>query len=56
MVPGQHGKDRKSKVVGYGLQLREKQKVKRFYGLLEAQFHNLFEKAAGMKGITATTC
>ena len=51
-VPGQHGKDRKSKLVGYGLQLREKQKVKRFYGLSEAQFRNLFEKAARMKGIT----
>jgi small subunit ribosomal protein S4 len=51
-VPGQHGKDRKSKIVGYGLQLREKQKVKRFYGLLETQFRNLFEKAAQMKGIT----
>jgi len=51
-VPGQHGKDRKSKVVGYGLQLREKQKLKRFYGLLETQFHNGFEKAAQMKGIT----
>ena len=55
MVPGQHGKDRKSKVVGYGLQLREKQKVKRFYGLLETQFHNVFEKAANMKGITGET-
>lgn len=51
-VPGQHGKDRKSKLVGYGLQLREKQKVKRFYGLAETQFRNLFEKAAQMKGVT----
>jgi small subunit ribosomal protein S4 len=51
-VPGQHGKDRKSKIVGYGLQLREKQKVKRYYGLLETQFRNLFEKALKMKGIT----
>ncbi len=50
--PGQHGKDRKPKIVGYGLQLREKQKVKRFYGLLEQQFHNLFEKALKMKGVT----
>ena len=50
--PGQHGKDRKPKLVGYGLQLREKQKARRYYGLLEAQFRNLFEKAANMKGIT----
>jgi small subunit ribosomal protein S4 len=51
-VPGQHGKDRKSKLVGYGLQLREKQKVRRIYGLLETQFRNNFEKAALQKGIT----
>ncbi len=51
-VPGQHGKDRKAKLVGYGLQLREKQKVKRIYGLLETQFRNLFEKASKSKGIT----
>ena len=50
--PGQHGKDRKPKLVGYGLQLREKQKARRYYGLLEVQFRNLFEKAAHMKGIT----
>jgi small subunit ribosomal protein S4 len=51
-VPGQHGKDRKAKLVGYGLQLREKQKVRRIYGVLETQFRNTFEKAARMKGIT----
>src|SRR3989449_6859964 len=51
-VPGQHGKDRKSKLVGYGLQLREKQKTRRVYGLLETQFRNNFEKAALQKGIT----
>jgi len=51
-VPGQHGKERKPKLVGYGLQLREKQKVKRIYGLQERQFRNLFEKAARMKGVT----
>jgi small subunit ribosomal protein S4 len=51
-VPGQHGKDRKSKMVGYGIQLREKQKTKRIYGLLERQFRNGFEKAAHAKGIT----
>ena len=51
-VPGQHGKDRKAKLVGYGLQLREKQKVRRIYGVLETQFRNCFEKAALQKGIT----
>lgn len=50
--PGQHGKDRKPKIVGYGLQLREKQKAKRFYGVAEQQFRNLFEKASNMKGVT----
>jgi small subunit ribosomal protein S4 len=50
--PGQHGKDRKPKIVGYGLQLREKQKARRYYGLLEQQFRNLFQKAADAKGIT----
>jgi len=51
-VPGQHGKDRKAKLVGYGLQLREKQKVRRIYGVLEAQFRINFQKSAKMKGIT----
>jgi small subunit ribosomal protein S4 len=51
-VPGQHGKDRKPKIVGYGLQLREKQKTRRYYRLLEGQFRNLFEKASKMTGIT----
>jgi len=50
--PGQHGKDRKPKIMGYGLQLREKQKVRRIYGIPEVQFRNMFEKAARMKGIT----
>jgi small subunit ribosomal protein S4 len=50
--PGQHGKDRRPKLAGYGLQLREKQKARRVYGLQEVQFHNLFEKASKMKGIT----
>jgi small subunit ribosomal protein S4 len=50
--PGQHGKDRKPKIVGFGLQLREKQKGRRYYQLLEGQFRNLFEKASAMKGIT----
>jgi small subunit ribosomal protein S4 len=51
-VPGQHGKDRKAKIVGYGLQLREKQKVRRVYGVLERQFRSAYEKAAHAKGIT----
>lgn len=50
--PGQHGRDRKPKIVGYGLQLREKQKAKRYYGLGEVQFRNSFEKAARLKGVT----
>jgi len=51
-APGQHGKDRKAKIVGYGLQLREKQKAKRIYFTLEGQFRNYFEKAARAKGVT----
>ena len=51
-APGQHGKDRKAKIVGYGLQLREKQKTKRMYFTLEKQFRNYFEKAARAKGVT----
>ena len=51
-APGQHGKDRKAKVVGYGLQLREKQKAKRIYFTQEGQFRNYFEKAARTKGVT----
>ena len=50
--PGQHGQARKPKIVGYGLQLREKQKARRYYQVLENQFRNLFEKASKMKGIT----
>jgi small subunit ribosomal protein S4 len=51
-APGQHGKDRKAKVVGYGLQLREKQKTKRMYFTQEGQFRNYFEKAARSRGVT----
>lgn len=51
-VPGQHGKARKAKLAGYGLQLREKQKVKRIYGVLENQFRRYFESAARQRGIT----
>ena len=51
-IPGQHGQSRRPKVAGYGLQLREKQKVKRTYGLLERQFRTYFEKAVRAKGPT----
>jgi len=51
-VPGQHGQARRPKVVGYGLQLREKQKVKRTYGLLERQFRSYFHKAEKASGPT----
>jgi small subunit ribosomal protein S4 len=50
--PGQHGLSRRAKVSEYGVQLREKQKVKRLYGLLETQFRNYFETANRQKGIT----
>jgi small subunit ribosomal protein S4 len=50
--PGQHGLNRRSKISEYGIQLREKQKIKRMYGLLETQFRNYFEKANKQKGIT----
>jgi len=55
-VPGEHGRNVRvrRKLVGYGLQLREKQKVKRMYGVLEKQFRRYFEKAARKKGITGT--
>jgi small subunit ribosomal protein S4 len=49
--PGQHGK-RRSKILGYGIQLREKQKVKRFYGVLEGQFRLTFQQAERMRGVT----
>jgi len=50
-APGQHGK-RRTKVQGYGIQLREKQKVKRIYGMLENQFHLAYQQAVRKKGIT----
>ena len=50
-APGQHGSQRK-KISEYGLQLREKQKAKRFYGVLEKQFRKYFEMANRMSGIT----
>ena len=55
LPPGQHGKLRKAKLVGYGLQLREKQKVKRIYGVLENQFRRYFEVADRTRGITGET-
>ena len=55
LPPGQHGKLRKAKLVGYGLQLREKQKVKRIYGVLEDQFRGYFEEAERTRGITGVT-
>ena len=53
VAPGQHGQGRK-KLSEYGVQLREKQKVKRAYGMLEKQFKEYFNVAAGMKGVTGT--
>jgi len=50
--PGQHGVSRRTKISEYGVQLREKQKIKRIYGLLEVQFRNYFEKAIKQKGKT----
>lgn len=51
-VPGQHGRERRGKVSNYGLQLREKQKLRRIYGLLEIQLRNIFEKSNRAKGVT----
>ncbi len=55
MPPGQHGRRRSSKMQGYGVQLREKQKVKRTYGVLEDQFRRYFEMADRTRGITGET-
>ncbi len=52
--PGQHGERRGRKVSDYGIQLREKQKVKRMYGLTEKQFRNFFQRANRQKGVTGT--
>jgi len=51
-APGQHGQGRKQKLSNYGLQLREKQKVKRIYGVLERQFRKYFQIASKTKGVT----
>lgn len=53
-APGQHGQGRKKQASDYGLQLREKQKLKRMYSILEKQFSGYFEKADRQKGITGT--
>ena len=50
--PGQHGRTRRFKMSEYGIQLREKQKTRRMYGLLERQFRNTYEKALRIKGVT----
>lgn len=55
LPPGQHGRRRSRKSSSYGIQLREKQKAKRFYGILERQFRRLFAKAAKSKGETGET-
>lgn len=54
-VPGQHGQRRGGKMSDYRLQLREKQKVKRIYGVLEKQFRRYYQQAEKQKGITGTT-
>ncbi len=51
-APGQHGKDSRRKMSEYGLQLREKQKLRHSYGVLEKQFHHYFEMAEKMKGVS----
>jgi small subunit ribosomal protein S4 len=53
--PGEHGKSRRVKVTNYGQQLREKQKARRIYGLLERQFRSFFSKASQAKGVTGET-
>src|SRR5579883_325047 len=50
--PGQQGQNRRSKLSEYGIQLREKQKIRRTYGVLEVQFRNMFEHAQKQKGVT----
>jgi small subunit ribosomal protein S4 len=54
-APGQHGQNRFRKVSNYAVQLREKQKVKQMYGMLEAQFHRFFKNADSAKGVTGET-
>ena len=51
-APGEHGKSRRAKETNYGLQLREKQKARQVYGILERQFRHYFSKASEAKGVT----
>jgi small subunit ribosomal protein S4 len=51
-APGQHGRDRRLRITPYGLQLREKQKARRIYGIMERQFRGYFHEAARMPGVT----
>ncbi|MCU0606324.1 MAG: 30S ribosomal protein S4 [Candidatus Edwardsbacteria bacterium] len=51
-APGEHGKDSMRRPTGYAIHLREKQKVRRIYGIMEKQFRNYFDKAARLKGVT----
>ena len=51
-IPGQHGSARRQRLTDYAVQLREKQKVRRMYGVLEKQFRNYYKKADGQKGAT----
>ena len=51
-VPGQHGRSRRPRISDYGVQLREKQKVRRIYGVMEKQFKTYYKHAARMKGVT----
>ncbi len=53
-APGQHGQSRRRRLSDYGVQLREKQKIRRIYGILEKQFRNYFKKAERMHGVTGT--
>jgi small subunit ribosomal protein S4 len=55
-APGEHGKGRRAKETNYGLQLREKQKARRIYGVLERQFRNYFHKAERGKGVIRVIC
>jgi len=51
-APGEHGRNRRIRVTNYGLQLRQKQKARRIYGIMERQFRNYFAEAARMPGVT----
>ena len=53
-IPGQHGPSQRIKLSNYGIQLREKQRIKYLYGVLEKQFRNYFKKAASKKGATGS--